>query len=260
EQQRQAYFVKLVSPNILLSDQVRSFDDLMRLSDGPLGQMSQAEVTALASYLETLGVYLRYVSKDLRRAVIFGDVPSLVSVPTAPVNDGNFTTIQDESAGAMKVGSGTIAFGTVLISVVVAPATIGAAGETTLLVGAGVVAVGAGFLVTWGLLEIFGGDAPPPSPAPKQPSSDNIDMPNEVDDQPTGEVEIPSAVAMGSPDNGIDVLSLVDELATGTLDDVLSSFPIGWDSGSGTPLPGIGDLGGGDTGSGGSLGGDLGFG
>src|SRR4051794_1246802 len=77
EQQRQAYFVRLISPRLLQSDQVRFFGDLYRLSAGPLGQVSQEEVTALASYLEERGVYLRYVSKDLRRAVIFGDVPSL---------------------------------------------------------------------------------------------------------------------------------------------------------------------------------------
>jgi predicted phage tail protein len=259
ERQRQAHFVNLISPNILLSSEVKSFNDFARLSDGPLGQMSQSEVMALASYLEARGVYLRYVSKDLRRAVIFGDVPSLVNVPAAPLNDGNFVAIQDASAGATKVGSGTIGLGTVIISVSVAlasPAVVAVAGEGTLLIGAGIVALGAGLLVGWGIVEILN-DSPPP---PKQPSSDSTDFPNEVNDENAGDIEVANAVAIGSPDNGIDVEVMVDQLATGILDEVMSSVPIGWDSASGSSLPGIGDLGGTGDDSGGGLGSGFGFG
>jgi hypothetical protein len=260
ERQRQAFFVRLISPKLLQSDQVRFFDDLMRLADSPLAQVSQADVTALAGYLEERGVYLRYVSKDLRRAVIFGDVPSLVSVPAAPLNDGNFTTFQDTSSGATKVGTGTVALGTVIVALVVnGPAVAAAGGEVALIIGAGVVALGAGFLVGWGINELIQGDKP--TPPPRQPSSDNLDSPNDLGDENGGDIEIPNAIALGSPDNGIDVSGMVDQLASGVMEDIMSSIPLGWDSDSGTALPGIGDFDGGDGGGDGTgLGGDVGFG
>jgi hypothetical protein len=256
-QQRQAYAVKLISPNILLSDQVNSFSDFQRLQDGPLGQMSQSEVTDLAAYLEGIGIYLRYVNKDLRRAVLIGDVPSLANAPAAPINDGNFITIKDASSGATKVGTGVIAGGTVIIGTVAAgPAAAAAGAEGVLFLGAAVVAFGVGFLISWGVLEIIY-DSPP---QPQKPSSDNTNVPNETDDGEDGDVDVPSAVAFGTPENGIDPEQLVNELATGTLDEILSSLPIGWDSDSGTSLPGIGDFGGDDSGDGSGLGSGLGFG
>jgi hypothetical protein len=257
EQQRQAYFVKLISPTILLSDQVNSFADFNRLCDGPLGQMDQPEVTAFSAYLDSIGLYLRYVSKDLRRAVIFGDVPALVNAPAAPLNDGNFVTIKDNSSGAIKVGTGVIATGTVIVSTVVAaPPAVAAGTEGALILGVAVVALGAGFLIGYGLAELLDKDPPPPN----VPSSDNTNVPNETDENDSGDVDVPNAVAVGNGDNGIDVQGMVDTLADGALDEVMSTFPIGWDSGSGTSLPGIGDFGDGSSGGDGGSGGDFGWG
>jgi hypothetical protein len=69
EQQRRVYFVNLISPGILLSDEVQSFDDLVRLADGPLGQMDQTEVKLLAADLEARGVFLRYVKTTVPYSV-----------------------------------------------------------------------------------------------------------------------------------------------------------------------------------------------
>lgn len=244
EQQRQICFVNLVSPRILLSGEVQSYSDLVRLYPGPLGQMNRIEVQGLSQYLEAQGLYLRYVSKDLRRAAVFGSVPSLVSVPAAPVNDGNLIALQDAYSGATKVGTGIIAGGTVIISVTVAPA-LPAAGETFLFIGAAAVAIGAGFLIGVGIAEIVD-DLRPPALPPKQPSSENTDVPNDTGDGDTGNIEVPSAVAVGNPDNGIDVNGLLSQLATSSLDELLNNLPVGWDSDAGVGLPGIGagDLGG----------------
>lgn len=169
-------------------------------------------------------------------------MPSLLDVPAAPVNDGNFIAIRDASAGATKAATGLAAGGTVIIAIAVAPA---AADQTLLFVGAAVVALGAGFAFGWGLAEIFG-DNTPPAPPPKQPSSENTDVPNDTGDGDTGDIEVPSAVAVGSPDNGIDLNGLLGQLATSSLDDLLNNLPVGWDSDAGVALPGIGagDLGG----------------
>lgn len=263
EQQRQAYFVKLISPNVLLSKDVNSLADVRRVADSPLGQLTKAEVAAFSTYLEGFGLFMRYVSKDLRRAVIFGDVPSLVSVPAAVVNDGNFITTKDASAGATKVGTGLVSFGTVLITLIVAgPAAAAAGSEALLIGGAVVVTTGAGFLIGYGLAELLN-DTPAPPP-PKKPSSDNTDFPNQVDGEDFGDVDVPDAVAFGSPDNGIDVDQMVGQLGDGALEEIVSNIPIGWDSDSGAAMPGIGDFGSdggsGDSGDGGGLFGDLGFG
>jgi hypothetical protein len=252
EHQRQAYFVKLISPNIFLSDKVHSLEDLKSHADGELGLMTQSEVEALASYLGSRGVFMRFVSKDLRRAVILGDVPALISVPAAPINDGNFISFKDASSGATKAGTGTIALGTVIVTLAVGgPAAIAAGGEVTLLVGASLVVFGAGFLITYGVLELLS------DPPAKQPSSENTDVPNDVDGVDTGDVEVPDAVAVGSPDNGIDVQDLVDQIGTGALDEIVSNLPLGWDSDSGTGLSGIGGFDAGNGGNDGDNGGGI---
>jgi len=222
---------------------VQSYADFLRLYRGPLGQPDQPEVNGLARYLEAQRVYLRFVSKDLRRAAIFGDVPSLINVPTAPLTDGNFITVKDASGGATKVATGITAVGTLIIAVTVAPAAVD---ETALLIGAAAVGFAAGFTTTWGLLEIFGDQAPPPPPPAQKPSSENTDVPNDTGDGDNGDIEVPSAVAVGSPDNGIDLNGLLGQLATSSLDDLLNNLPVGWDSDAGVALPGIGagDLGG----------------
>ena len=61
-------------------------------------------------------------------------------------------------------------------------------------------------------------------------------------------------MAYGDPANGINLDPLLQQLATGTLDQILNELPLGWDPDSGSPLPGIGsgDLGGTDSGEGSS--------
>ena len=112
--QKRAYFVNLVSPKLFSSDQVRSFADFQRLAPGPLGQPEQSEVQALAQDLQAYGVYLRYVSKDLRTATLIGTVPALVNAPAAPINDGNFLTVKD-AAGDRAFGAAVVAFGGIVV-------------------------------------------------------------------------------------------------------------------------------------------------
>jgi hypothetical protein len=247
EQQRRVYFVNLISPRILLSDEVQSFDDLVRLSTGPLGQPDQSEVNAFAQYLETCGVYLRYVSSDLRRAAIVGDVPALVNVHTAPVDDGSFVAIKDNK-GIVEFASGTAIVAGILMTMAAVPEP---ASPGLFVVGASLGLFAGSILIIEGIKD----DSKENQPAPptQKPSSENTDVPNDTGDPDSGNIEVPNALAVGDPDNGIDADGLVEQLATSALDDVIDDIPIGWDSDAGVPLPGIGD---GDIG--GSGGGDAG--
>jgi predicted phage tail protein len=238
--QRRVYFVSMTSANILLSDDVQTFNDLVSLSPDFHGELTKSEVETFAANLENFGVLLRFVDKNLRQAAIIGTVASINSVPTVTVDAQNFITVKDWFAGASKVGTGLGAVGTVLITIALAP-TLAAGGEAILVVGAVGVAIGAGIVVGAGIAEMLQDDPP----TPQKPSSDNTS--NDVDspdgplvpgDQDT--IEIPNAVAVGDPPNGVQVDDLLTDVGDFALDLALANIPIGWDPDAGVGLPGLG--------------------
>ena len=118
EKQRRIYFVTLISPQVLMSGEVKTVDDISSVGAGPLGQMTQTEVQALASALEENGVYLRYVDKNLRTATMIGTVANLEAIAAVPLTNATLLPVLDEiSAGyhegetIMIVGGATIAVG-----------------------------------------------------------------------------------------------------------------------------------------------------
>src|SRR5689334_6297183 len=81
EIQRRMYFIRLMSPDVLFSSNVNTFDELMlRLTGelGPptLGQPTPESIKALAEYLRKQGILLRFVEKDFQRAAVIGTVQS----------------------------------------------------------------------------------------------------------------------------------------------------------------------------------------
>jgi hypothetical protein len=253
EKQRRVYFVSLISPRILLSDDVQTFEDLVRLSPDFHGQMTRSEVLALTALLQSHGVALRFVDKHFRHAALAGSVPSLVSVPTTIVNGQNFITIKDKYSGAEATGGSVATSGTVIIGVAlnVPPPNMWLVLVATL----GVVTFPALLVLGAGVLDIMHDSPPAPVKASPTSSASEVDSPENTGpdggDQDT--IEIPNAVAIGDAPNGLDVDGLVADLGDLAVDFVLSDLPIGWDPDAGVGLPGLGagDLGGSGDDSGG---------
>ena len=206
--------------------------------------MTRTEVQAFADFLEGRGAYLRFVTPDFRRGAIVGTIGSLETVPTAPVNDGSFIHIRDEIRGGETQGMALIAVG----------GTVTVVGSGTIVSALGLGLVGAGLFM---VMYYARRDMKSPPPAEK-PSSDNSDTPNDLGDlyAPEENIELPNAVAVGEPENGINTDTLLASLGRSSVDIIINDIPIGWDEDTGGPTTG---LGGGPIGDGGDSGDDGGF-
>jgi len=239
EQQTRIYFVSLVSVRALISDTVKSYSDFVSACQGPLGQMNASEVSKLKQDLEGQGLYLRYISTDLRRAALVGSVYSLSAAKGIPIDPDNFIKIKSDPSGADDIATGSALLGGAMT----------AAGAATLdppLFWFGLaVTLGSGnYFLTKGILKLLYGTPPQPSPPKQEPSSENSDTPNDPNDfgDPTNgdDIEVPKAVAIGDEEPGIDVDGLVQQLGTHILNDILDDLPLGWDADAGSPIPTIG--------------------
>jgi hypothetical protein len=252
EKQRLIVFVSLISTRVLLLPHLRTMDDLLEAAKGVNGQVDSSEVLALSSRLHEQGLSLRLLDKGLRRAAIIGTVPALVNVPTIPINDGNLLHVLDVSSGVTQVGGGLGIIGGTLLAIGLATGPIGWVAVT----GAVVAGAGGGFLIGTGIFEIWQGD---PKPVPRSDSNDNNSTPNDLGSDGSGgeTIEIPNAVAFGSPPDDLNVDGVLQQLGDFavdfSVDMVLSDLPVGFDAGTGAGLPGIPDGNGGDDGDGGGL-------
>ena len=252
EKQRLVVFVSLISTRVLLLPHIRTMDDLLEAAKGVNGQIDGSEVLALSSRLHEQGLSLRLLDKGLRRAAIIGTVPALVNVPTIPINNGNLLHVLDVSGGVAQVAGGVGIAGGTLIAIGLATGPIG------WITVAGVLVSGAaaGTLIGNGIFDIWQGD---PKPVPRSDSNDNNSTPNDLGSDGPGDetIEIPNAVALGSPPDDLNVDEVLQQLGDFTVDFsvdmVLSDLPVGFDTSTGAGLPGIpsGD------GEGGGDGGDL---
>jgi hypothetical protein len=233
EQQVCVCFVDLISMRALLSDQVKSYDDFVNACRGALGQMTISEVTTLKESLEAQGIFLRYISKDLRRAALVASTYTLSTAPATPIDGDSFITVKDDAVGDIAAGGailGGVIFG------------IGLATQNPWLIygGGGTMSFAGGYLLGRGLYTLL---HPPDGQKPK-PTSENDDTPNDpndLGDPNSGEdIETPKAVVMGDEEDGIDTDGLLQTLATNVLDDVLDDLPLGWDADSGSPMNSIG--------------------
>lgn len=249
EKQQRIYFVSLVSPRILLSNDVHTFEDLMRLSSSPEGQMTKDEVEALTSDLERAGILLRLVDKDFRHGALIGTVPALANAPAVEVNGQNFVQVRDKYGSLEAIGGGIVSAGGAFIGVG------SVLGPSWLLIGVGIGITGWGlaFLAVIGILDLMQDNTPliTPSQNTKKSEVESPDGQADASDQDT--IEIPDAVAIGDPPKGFDVDKIVTDLGDSALDQILSDIPVGWDPDTGTGIPlGGGDFGGqGDEGGGG---------
>jgi len=211
--------------------------------------MNRDEVVALTTNLENYGVLVRLVDKDFRHAALIGTVSSLVSVPTTIVDGQNFVQIKDKYSGGEAIGTTVAAVGAVLLTMSSAPPAM-------LIVGAALLGLGTGFAISTGVMDILHDSSPAPtkeSPDKTKSEMDSPDsQPDDGGDQDT--IEIPNAVAIGDPPQGLDVDNLLTDLSDFSLDLILSDIPVGWDPDTGTGIPlGGADLGGqegGDSGGG----------
>lgn len=249
EKQRLVLFVRLVSIKIFRSQDIQSMADLARASQSVDGKPDASQVLALSSTLRKQGLSLRLLDKDLQRAAIIGLAPALVNVPATAINEGNLLHVRDKFSGGEAIGGAVIGVGAVLIGValsVTAPVWV-------LPVGAALLGFGAGFTITTGIMDILH-DNPP---VPRSDSLESTPMLNDVGpDGPDGEtIEIPNAVAVGSPPEGFNtdgVLKQLGDFAINfSIDIALSDLPVGFDPDTGAGLPGFP---GGDGGDGGDVG------
>jgi hypothetical protein len=245
EKQRLVVFVSLVSTKVFRSPGVLSMDEVIQASIGAQGQMDGREVLALSSKLREQGLSLRVLDRDLRKAAIIGTAPSLVNAPTTVVNDGNLLKIQDRFAGAEAAGGIAAGVGGVIIAIAFIPEPFS---PVLLIIGGVLLGGGAGFGIGAGVMDILH-DTPPP---PKSNSPETSTTPNDAGpDGPDGQtIELPNAVAVGSPPDGFStdgVLQQLGDIAIDfSVDFVLSDLPVGFDPVNGDGLPGYGD--GGDGG------------
>lgn len=250
EKQRFVVFVTLVSTRVLRLPNIRTMDDLLNAANGIDGKIDGHEVLALSSWLRQQGLSLRLLDKDLRRAAIIGTVPSLVNVPTLPINSGNLLHVLDVSSGVAQVAGGAGIVGGTLIAIGLATGPIG----WIALAGVVVAGAAAGTFIGSGIFDIQQGD---PKPTPRSDSNDSNSTPNDLGpDGPAGEtIELPNAVALGSPPDGLNTDGVLQELGDFavdfSVDMALSDLPVGFDAGTGAGLPGIGGGYSGDGGDGG---------
>jgi hypothetical protein len=250
--QRWIVFVDLISPSILKSNDVNSFADLVRLAPDYHGLMSRDELAEFSNWLVGKGLSLRFVDKNLRRAAIVGTAVSLVEAPVVPINDGTFIGIRDNGD---YVATGVIAIGGAIVAVGAAGPIVGLGGEaaaSAVVIGSLFVVGAAGYFIYKGLFP----DEPVPPP-PRTPSRsrggtrsalDPDDGQGETppaDEDNANSVEVPNAVAVGDPPDGVDLDGLVTDLGEMSLSEILETLPIGWDPDTGTGLDrvGLGDLG-----------------
>jgi len=73
----------------------------------------------------------------------------------------------------------------------------------------------------------------------KRTSEDRTKSEVSPDDSDENSIDLPNAVAIGDPPNGLDVNGLLNTVGNGALDIILG-LPIGWDPDTGTELPGLG--------------------
>lgn len=163
--------------------------------------------------------------------------PSLVNAPTTVVDDGSILHVQDKFSGGEAIGTAATGAGAVLIGLALAST----APVWVLPVGAALLGFGTGFTITAGIMDILHDSAP----APRSDSQDSIPTPNDLGpDGPGGEtIEIPNAVAIGSPPDGSNTDGILRELGefaiSFSVDIVLSDLPVGFDPSTGSGLPGI---------------------
>jgi hypothetical protein len=246
EKQRLVLFVGLVSIKIFRSQNIQSMADLARASQSVDGKPDASQVLALSSTLRKQGLSLRLLDKDLQRAAIIGLAPALVNAPATAINEGNLLHVRDKFSGAEAIGGAVIGVGAVLIGAALAVT----APVWVLPVGAGLLGFGAGVTITSGILDILHDS----TPAPRSDSLDSTPTPNDLGtDGPSNEtIEIPNAVAVGSPPEGFNTDSVLQQLSDFSVDFsvdlVLSDLPVGFDPVTGAGLPGFPGGDGGDPG------------
>lgn len=248
EKQRRTYFVSLVSPGILVSNDVHTFEDVVRLSSDFHGQMTRDEVVGLAAGLERFGVLVRLVDKEFRHAALVGTVPSLVSVPTVEVNGQNFIQIRDAAAALGYFGGAAVAYGSAVALIATIPEP---ASPVLFFIGIGLLGLGSGLSLAAGVIEMDKDSSPAPAKDSSDKTKSEVESPGGQDDDDQDSIEIPNAVAIGDPPNGFDVDGLLADMADFTLDLAVSDIiSLGWDSDAGVGLPGLGgdDFGGGGGG------------
>jgi hypothetical protein len=237
EEQRFVIFVSLVSAKILGSHSLLSMDDFAQAAISAEGQMNSHEVLALSSNLREKGLSLRLLDKNLRRAAIVGLASSLVNAPTIPLNNANLLKIQDKFSGGEAIGGAIAAGGAIVVGI----GLTATAPVWVLPVGLVIATFGLTFTITTGVMDILHDSQPPP-----RSNSDEINStPNDLGpDGMDGEtIEIPNAVAIGSPPDDLNIDSVLQDLGDFsvdfTVDLVLSDLPVGFDTNTGGGLPGI---------------------
>jgi hypothetical protein len=256
EKQRVLLFVSLVSPRLLQSRRFASISDLLEASKGSEGQINASEILALSTKLREHGLSLRVLDKELRRAAIIGTVPSLFTVLTVPLSDSNlpqiFDVLEPGPGAFVAVGAVEVA-GSVLAILFLPELSIGILLVAVTWAALGSIAMGIG------LADLLGPSKDAPKPAPQADSTDTNTTPNDIgSDDPAGEpIEIPNAVAFGSPPDDFNLDGVLQDLGDFsvdfTVDMVLSDLPVGFDANTGGGLPGIPGENGGDDGGGGGF-------
>jgi hypothetical protein len=246
EKQRIIVFVTLVSTRVFRTHNIESMADLATAGRTVDALISASEVMALSEMFRQQGISLRLVSRDRQSFALVGLVPSLVNAPTTLVDQGNLLHVRDKFSGGEAVGGIAAGVGGVLIGIALATS----APVWVLPVGAALLGFGAGFGITAGIMDILHDSAP----APRSDSQDDSATPNDLGPDGPGEtIEVPNAVAIGSPPEGLDTPGVLDELGDFAIDFsvdmVLSDLPVGFDPGSGAGFPG-GPLGGEGNGEG----------
>lgn len=247
EKQRIVVFVKLVSTRVFRTHNITSLADLALASRTVDALINASEVMALSEMFRQQGISLRLVSRDQQSFALVGLVPSLVNAPTTLVDSSNLIHVRDKFSGGEAVGGIAAGAGGVLIGIALATT----APVWVLPVGAVLLGFGAGFGITTGIMDILHDSTPPP----RSDSQDNSVTPNDLGPEGPGEpIEVPNAVAIGSPPEGLDTTGVLQELGDFSLefsvDMVLSELPVGFDPGSGAGFPGgpLGDEGEGEGG------------
>jgi hypothetical protein len=264
EKQRIVLIVELISTKVLALPDVKTVPDVLRVGATPAGRPSAEEFLAFSRELREYNLSLRLLTKDLRYAAIVGEVPELVNAPAGVVNDGNFITVKDKYSGASSIGGGIATFGAGMFAIGTLPTP---ASPALLIIGSAAFGLGAGIMIGAGVLDMMQGTPPPPKAhSPQSSSTPNEAGPDGPDglDTPQGDnLEVPNAVALGTPPDGLETDGMLQQLGDFavdfTVDMALSDLPIGFDPANGHGLPGFPDLGGDQEGSGGPGGGDTGF-
>jgi hypothetical protein len=212
KQQKCGYFAELRSLSLL--QQATSFDDLVSQWNSGAGKLQPSDISAFANnVLQPRGVALKLVTSD-SRALIFGPVAALATVPTIPMAPGVMLDVQ---TGAANVATGGAGIGGVLMGVggLMASTGVGAGpGLVIFVVGASVTAFSSGVLIGLGAGQIqtstTGGTS----------STDQTDV-----TQPDGDsVSVPAAEVFGDFPEQVNADQLADAVATNDLSAIPDNF------------------------------------